>query len=144
VNGAPTFGWTQFANTYTANKTQPYLALGFANDNQRQWWLDGVSVIDTTAPAGNLLDNPSFENSSTAVTGWYIEQGCCNANALNINTSGCALGNNCINFFCGPENKYSFIGQYFTAIIGHIYNITYYLKTSGSGGQPTFCDISIL
>jgi hypothetical protein len=144
VDGGPTFGWTPFANSYTANKIQPYLSFGFENDNHRQWWLDGVSVVDVTSPSGNLLSNPSFENSSTAITGWNLQQGCCNANAANINTSGCIVGNNCLNFFCGPELTFSFIGQYFTAIVGHIYNISYYLKTSGTGGQPTFCDLSIL
>jgi hypothetical protein len=145
INGGGSgFGWTQYANTYTANNTQPYLSFGFENDNHRQWWLDGVSVVDVTSPAGNLLTNPSFENSSTAITGWDVQQGCCNTNAANINVSGCIVGSRCLNFFCGPENMESFIGQYFNAIVGHIYNISYYLKTGGSGGQPTFCDVSIL
>ncbi len=137
------FGWTPFANSYTANKIQPYLVFGFENDNHRQWWLDGVSVVDVTSPSGNLLSNPSFENSSTAIPGWSIQQGCCSSSAANINTSGCAVGNNCLNFFCGPELTFSFIGQYFTAVVGHVYNISYYLKTGGSGGQPTFCDVGV-
>ncbi len=143
VNGAPTFVWTHYTTSFTANITEPYLYFEFVNDNQRQWWLDDVSVVDATAGSGNLLSNPSFENSSTTVTGWNRQLGCCNTNALNINTTGCFAGSNCINFYCGPENTYGIIGQNFTAIVGHTYNISYYLKTSGTGGKPTFCDVGI-
>jgi hypothetical protein len=143
-DGSSAFGWSQFACSYVANTTQPYLSFGFENDNHRVWLLDGVSVVDITVPSGQLLDNPSFENSSTAIPGWTIQQGCCNSNAANINTTGCINGNNCLNYFCGPEKIFSFVGQYFDAIVGHTYNISYYLKTFGSGGQPTLCTVSIL
>ncbi len=142
-SGAAAFGWTQYAHSYVASTIQPYLSFGFENDNHRAWWLDGVSVVDITAPSGQLLDNPSFDNSSTSIPGWTIQQGCCSASAVNINTTGCINGNNCLNFYCGPENRVSFLGQYFNAIVSHAYNISYYLKTAGSGGQPTWCYVSI-
>jgi hypothetical protein len=143
-NGGTAFGWTQFAESYVANTTQPYLSFGFENDNQRTFWLDGVSIVDVTVPSGQLLNNPSFENSTSAITGWTVQQGCCTSNAAQITTTGCISGSNCLKFFCGPELTFSFIGQYFNAIVGHTYNISYYLTTSGTGGQPTYCTASIL
>jgi hypothetical protein len=143
-NGAAGFAWTQFAYNYVANTTQPYLSFGFEMDNHRQFTLDGVSVVDITAPSGQLLNNPSFENSTATPTGWTVQQGCCNSIAVLINTTACISGTNCLQYFCGPENTFSFLGQSFNAIVGHVYNISYYLKTSGTGGQPTLCTVSIL
>ncbi|CAF1526406.1 unnamed protein product [Rotaria magnacalcarata] len=143
-NGGTAFGWTQFLNTYVATNTQPYLSFGMETDNHRFFYLDDVSVVDITVPGPQLLDNPGFENSTTIVNGWILEAaGCCNSNAVQISTTGCHSGTNCVQYQCGPEITYSFFGQYFTATISHTYNISYYLKDTGTGGQPTFCAVNV-
>ncbi|CAF2066524.1 unnamed protein product [Rotaria magnacalcarata] len=113
-------------------------------DNHRYFFLDDVSVVDVSAPGTQLLDNPGFENSTTTANGWTLEAaGCCNSNAVQIITTGCHSGNNCVQYQCGPEVTYSFFGQDFAATIGNTYNISFYLKATGTGGQPTFCAVNI-
>ena len=145
-DGSVLASWRQFSSTYVANTTLSYLSFGFETDNKRTFWLDGVSVVDTTTPGVQLLVNPSFENSTSDLTGWTVQQGCCNSAAAQINHTSCINGSNCLQYLCGPENTFSFIGQNFTTVLGHNYNISYYLKTSVSGGtsQPTWCTVSIL
>ena len=145
-NGSLVFPWTQFSFNYVANTTQPYLSFGFETDDKSTFWLDGVSVVDIATPSAQLLVNPSFENSNSTLTGWTVQQGCCNSTAAQITNTNCVKGNNCLRYLCGPENTFSFIGQNFTSVLGHTYNISYYLKTSATGGtsQPTFCTVSIL
>ncbi|CAF4559870.1 unnamed protein product [Rotaria socialis] len=144
IDGGSTFGWTQYTQTYVATNTQPYLSFGMETDNHRYFFLDDVSVVDVTATATQLLDNPGFENSTTTATGWTLQAaGCCNANAVQIITTGCHSGTNCVQYQCGPEVTYSFFGQDFAATIGHTYSISFYLKATGTGGQPTFCAVNV-
>lgn len=143
-NGNPGYGWTLFNDTYVANSTQPTLIFSFENDNQRKWWLDGVSVVDVNASNTQLLQNPSFDNSSSIATGWTTTQGCCYSNATSIVSTVCTDGTYCLYFYCGPENAFGFLTQTFAAVVGHTYAISYYLKASGSGGQPTYCAVSVI
>ncbi|CAF4242449.1 unnamed protein product, partial [Rotaria magnacalcarata] len=143
-NGGTAFSWTQFFITYTANTTQPFLIFAMETDNHRYFFLDDASVVDVSVPATQLLSNPGFENSSTTATGWdQVGASCCSQNATQIINSSCNSGSNCLRYQCGPELTYSFIGQHFTATPGHTYNISFYLKATGTGGQPTFCDVNV-
>ena len=137
------FPWTQFSYVYLANITQPYLSFGFEMGSHRQFYLDDVSVVDVNATNTQLLVNPGFENSTLTLTGWTVQTGCCNSNAAQVITSSCYSGSNCLVYFCGLANIFSFLGQSFTATVGHTYSISYYLKTSGTGNQPTICAVSV-
>jgi hypothetical protein len=47
---------------------------GFTTDPgggaNRYWFLDDVSVVDIATSAIQLLENPSFDNSTSALTDW--------------------------------------------------------------------------
>ncbi|CAF3325868.1 unnamed protein product [Rotaria socialis] len=121
-----------------------FLHLQWKQVNHRYFLLDDVSVVDVSAPATQLLSNLGFENSSTTATGWnQVGASCCSSNATQIITSSCNSGSNCVRYQCGPELTYSFFGQHFTATPGLTYNISFYLKATGTGGQPTFCDVNV-
>ncbi|CAF1028746.1 unnamed protein product [Rotaria magnacalcarata] len=105
--------------------------------SHRYFYLDDV-------PSTQLLVNPGFENSISKATGWTTQAGgCCLSYAIQIIASTSHSDSNCLQYQCGPENSYSFFGQYFTATMGHTYNISYYLEVTGSGAQPTFYAVNV-
>jgi hypothetical protein len=110
---------------------------GFVGDGAagRYWYLDSVSVVDVTAPTIELLQNPGFDNSTTALTDWT--QYCtstCGSDAGKVVTSGCVSGN-CYMDHCNGGSEIDFLSQSGSTIIGHTYTISFWLLDSGSGAD---------
>jgi hypothetical protein len=112
----------------------PTLVFGFSVGASDYNYLDDVSVVDNSAPSIQLLNNPSFENSTTNLTGWTAW--CATAAVCGtgfpgtiIHNSSCHSGN-CYIDHCHQPN-YDFLVQAFPATIGHTYNISFWLLETG-------------
>jgi len=112
----------------------PLLVFAFSIGSADYIYLDDVSVVDNSAPSIQLLNNPSFENSTLNLTGWTAW---C-ATAANCGTgfpgqvmtnSSCHTGN-CYIDHC--HNSYDFLAQSFLATMGHTYAISFWLQQSGA------------
>jgi hypothetical protein len=114
------------------------LVFAFYNGASDYTYLDDVSVVDNSAPSIQLLKNPSFENSTTNLTGWTTW---CATTAICFSTgngfpgqvlaniSACHTGN-CYIDHC--HNNYDYLVQSFSATIGHIYTISFWLQQTGT------------
>jgi hypothetical protein len=135
----PSF-WTQYSYTYIAATTSPILQFGFTTNLGSDYFLDTVSVTDASAPSIELLNNPSFDNSTTALNGWVVW---CNstcsagAGAQVLFGTNCYLSiGNCFMADC-PDTGLGavvFLGQSFSAIIGDTYTISFRLRLAYGGG----------
>ena len=144
VSGA--IAWTLYSYIYTADNPAPILSFtvhgGPASETV---YLDGVSVVDNSAPSIELLNNPSFENSTSTVSGWMIwcTSSCIqNGDGGQITTSGChsGSGSNCYTDHCSIG--YDFLGQSFSATVGHNYTISFWLYKNGSPAGMFYANIS--
>jgi hypothetical protein len=126
--------WTQYAYNYTAISTTPILVFAFYNGGSDYIYLDDVSVADNSAPAIQLLTNPSFENSTTNITGWTTW--CATSTTCGTGTPGQVIFNtschsgNCYYDHC--HNNYDYLVQSFQATIGHIYTISFWTQQVGT------------
>jgi hypothetical protein len=132
--------WTQYQYNYTATKTVQTLMFGLTRDSYGSyyWFLDTVSVVDVSAPGTQLLQNPGFDNSTTALTGWIQYCGTtCGGGAGKVTTTGCQ-SMNCYVDGCNATistTKIDFLSQTFPTTIGHIYTISFWIVSSGSGAN---------
>jgi hypothetical protein len=119
------------------NTTAPTLVFGFQNGGADYTSLDDVSVVDTSAPLIQLLDNPSFENSTSVLNGWitWCQSSCGGSgNEGKVSTSGCYSGN-CYIDHC-QKNNYDYLTQSFSATIGNTYTISFRLcQIVGGAGK---------
>ncbi len=131
-----TNGWTQFAYNYTAISTMPTLEFGFSIGTSDYIYLDDVSVVDNNAPSIQLLINPSFESSTSNLTGWYAwcatSVNCGGATNMGqvLANSSCHTGN-CYIDHCHQPN-YDYLVQPFLATIGNTYTISFWLQIVGT------------
>jgi hypothetical protein len=98
-------------------------------------YLDDVSVVDNSAPSIQLLNNPSFENSTSNITGWTAwcaTTGNCGSGFPGqvMTNSSCHTGN-CYIDHC-HANNYDFLAQSFLATMGHTYTISFWLQETGT------------
>jgi hypothetical protein len=127
--------WTSFAYNYTALSTVPTLVFGFSGGGSVYNYLDDVSVVDNNASSIQLLNNPSFESSTSTLTGWTAW--CATASVCGtgypgrITNSSCHSGN-CYIDHCHQTN-YDYLVQSFSATIGHTYTISFWLQQTGTG-----------
>ncbi len=136
LNGTNPTSWTLYEFNYTATHTSPIIIFSFKTNNNYNYYLDDVSIVDTNATNIQLLQNSNFDNSSTIATGWT--QWCtytCNGQSGMITSSG-----NCYSGYCYVDNCYTssntgidFIGQAFNANIADTYIISFRLILIGSG-----------
>jgi hypothetical protein len=130
LSGSTPSSWTQYTYSYTVATMTPILMFGFQTEPIRIYYLDDVSVVDVSTPTIELLDNPSFENSSTTLTGWTLW---CAASCGTSSTGQVTSGSDCYSSSgnCFEGRCYSsgiiFLGQSFPATIGHTYTISYRL-----------------
>jgi hypothetical protein len=111
---------------------------GFTADGNRQnaWFLDDVSIVDVTTPSSQLLQNPSFDNSTTALTGWTQY---CTSTCPSVNDAGkVTFGPNCTSTNCYVDHCYGgpvidFLSQTVSTTIGHVYTISFSITDFGSG-----------
>ncbi|CAF1484915.1 unnamed protein product [Rotaria sordida] len=109
---------------------------GFQNENNREYYLDAVSVVDNSAPTIELLKNPSFENSTTTATNWvqWCTSTCSGHPGVITSGTKCYLSTgNCFMDNCYALTGIDFLGQSFPTIIGHTYTVSFWLVLGGSG-----------
>ena len=137
VSGSGNTTWVQYTYNYTANKTNATLM--FAVDGYTTVYIavDDVSIVDTANPSVQLLENPSFENSTSVATGWNIwcSETCVNGGAGTIITSGCRTSN-CYRSYCAGGGK-DYLLQSFSTIISHIYTISFWTQRVRFGATTT-------
>ncbi|CAF2087035.1 unnamed protein product [Rotaria magnacalcarata] len=148
LTGYASPGWTQYSATFTAVQSKYALVFGFQADVNRSWILDDISLVKNSAPAIEILLNPSFGNSSVSIINWVLW---CSS-YCQFGTSGklltgadCYLGTgNCFTSAClGPGVE--FLGQYFSASVGSTYTITFELSLTGiSSVSSTMFYVDIL
>jgi hypothetical protein len=128
-------GWTQVTYNYTALSTMPTLIFGFSTGTSSYNYLDDVSVVDTNASSIQLLINPSFENSTSNLTGWGTW---CATTAICgtgfpgqvLTNSSCHSGN-CYYDHC-HQTDFDYLIQSFPATIGRIYTISFWFQQTGT------------
>jgi hypothetical protein len=132
--------WTQYSFSHTAATAAPTLVFGFSNGGADYNYLDDVSVVDTSAPSIQLLQNPSFENSTSTLTGWvtWCASACGSGSQGQVTTTGCYSGN-CYVDHC--QNNYDYLAQSFSATIGHTYTISFWLYQVPAPGARFYADI---
>lgn len=139
-------GWTQLNFSYTATTSSPILTFTFHSGvGAETSYLDDVSVVDQSAPMVELLNNPSFENSTLGPTGWvtWCASSCTGVGDRGvIATIGCHIGSgsNCFTDHC--QTTYDYLGQSFSATIGNTYTISFWLKKTGGPLGTFYVDIN--
>lgn len=125
--------WTSYKINYTATNTLHTLSFGFQNENNREYYLDEVSVIDVNNPGVELLSNGNFENSTSNLTNWnQLCTSFCGGFPGILSTVNCHSGN-CFRDQCRQSAGIDFLQQSFPTSIGQTYTISFMLILSGSG-----------
>lgn len=90
--------------------------------------LDDASIVHTANPSVQLLANPSFETSASGPVGWtaWCSTSCGGTSGGNVTGSGCRTGR-CYRSGCNG-GFVDYLGQGFPAVIGQIYNITFWAQ----------------
>ena len=132
--------WTLFTFNYTAITASPTLVFGFKNSGGSDYsYVDDVSVVEINVTSIELLDNPSFENSTSTPTGWITWcQSACGGGAGQVVSSSCNSGN-CYRDHC--QNNYNYLAQSFSATIGRVYRIRFRLYQVGGGNAKFYADM---
>ena len=121
--------------------TRPVLVFGFETESGHDCFLDDVSVVNADAPNIELLENTSFENSTTTLNGWSVWcSASCSGNGANVTSGsnchssiGKCFQNNC------AGSGISFLEQSSSAIINQMYTLAYWLRgAGGDGGHGNF------
>jgi hypothetical protein len=120
----------------------PILIFGFSITSTGYNYLDDVSVVDSSAPSIELLNNPSFENSTLNITGWTTWCG---------NTTQCGGGggfpgriitnSSCHSGYCYFDRcrtNYDYLSQSFNATIGTVYTISFWYQQVFVAGTMKF------
>lgn len=145
LNLSTPFNWTQYSYNYTASTTTLNLMFGFQTGSGCNYYLDDVSIVDVNVPSIQLLNNPSFENSTTVPNGWLLwcTTTCDNSGTTVNSNSNCRLSTGmCLQASC--HNSISFVGQNVSVMIGHVYTISYWLMADGgiSSENHFYADIT--
>lgn len=128
-------GWNTYRFNYTATSIRPTIIFGFQNENNREYYLDDVSVTPINATGVQLLTNPSFESSPSNATGWVVWfSSTCSGYTASISLTSCSTGR-CFKSKCYASSGIEFLGQSFSAIVGMKYSISFQLNLGGSGNS---------
>lgn len=144
MNRTGAVGWTQYSFSYTALSSRPILVFGFRGFGSSINYLDGVSLVDNTSPAVEILQNPSFESSSSTLPGWVTW---CQANCAGSNDEGqvtgssCRLGSGSLCYKDACQMNGDYLGQSFAAIVGRTYTISFWLQMTGTWSR-FFADVA--
>lgn len=97
-------------------------------------YFDDVSVVDNNASSIQLLDNPSFENSTSSIYGWtsWCTSSCGSGFPGQILNNGSCHSGNCYFDHC-HQPSYDYLVQSFSATIGSMYTISFWLQMVGTG-----------
>lgn len=131
-NGAVT---TSATYTYTASFTgTAVLEFGFyASGNNKDGYLDDVSVINLNASNSQMLTNGNF-NTGTLI-GW--QQICGTTCMGDVASTSCNSAPSC--YHNGCQGATDFIRQPFVVTIGNVYTISFWIKVDNS--QSAFVHI---
>lgn len=142
------YPWTAVSRTYTANRTDPLLVFTQAGGGNDYYLLNSPSIVDTTSPSGELLDNPGFNNATNVFAGWNLW---CLSSCTGTKQTQAAVVNstyrpggtdNSASLNCGTgKTTYFSLAQSFTATLGHLHNVSFWLHYSGGGGAYFYVDI---
>ncbi len=107
----------------------PTLVFGFTAAQWNYIYLDSVSVVDNSAPAIQLLNNPGFDNSTTNLTGWitWCASSCGAGFPGQLLTNGSCHSGNCYYDHCRTPD-YDYLVQSFPTTIGHVYTISFWAE----------------
>jgi hypothetical protein len=114
----------------------PTLEFAFSMGTSVYIYLDDVSVVANNASSIQLLINPSFENSTSSLTGWTAW--CATAAICGTGAPGQVLANSschtgdCYIDHCHQPN-YDYLTQSFPATIGNTYTISFWVQLVGVG-----------
>ena len=135
---APTV-YTLTTYNYTALSTGfAVLEFGFTGQTGNDYWhLDDVSLVDTNAFNSQMLVNGNFENGT--LDGWQV---LCTGNCQAASPSGAPANASCnTGLFCYADackTGYDFLQQIFPTTIGHVYTLSFWLKSGGTLQQNAF------
>jgi hypothetical protein len=120
----------------------PTLVFGFSTGGSAYIYLDNVSVVDNNASSIQLLNNPSFENSASNLTGWttWCASSCNTGYAGKVLANSSCHSGNCYIDHCHTPD-YDYLVQSFPAAIGHIYTISFWLQLVGTGTLKFYANI---
>ncbi len=114
---------------------------GFICDpsGDQYWFLDNVSVVDVTAPSVDLLQNPSFDNSTSTLTGWTqsCTSTCSSGNAGQVTSGSNCTSTNCYVDHCYGSGAIDFLNQTFSTTVGHVYTISFWIRDFGSDSNAS-------
>jgi len=127
--------WTQATYSYlaliSANLT---LTFSFQTNDKDNWYMDDVSVKDPSSV--EMLTNSDFE-SSPLLTGWTTgSTGSCTGQSGISTTQSHSTTHS---YYDSCDSATTSISQSFSAIVGEVYNVTfwyYYDHLNGGNGAP--------
>ncbi|CAF0921764.1 unnamed protein product [Adineta steineri] len=138
--------WAQFSSNYTATNSISTLTFTIhGGPAEEVSYLDDVSFFSRNASSIQLLQNPSFENSTAVPSGWvtWCASSCSSiGDGGNIISSGChsGSGNTCYSGHC--NGGYDFLGQSVATTIGNNYIISFWLMKTGGPAGTFYADIN--
>ncbi len=138
INGSNTATWAPYAYIYTATKPVPILSFAVSASGVTYIYLDDVSVVDTASSSVQLLTNPGFENSSTALIGWgvWCSSNCGTGGAIYTGGNCHGGSGSCYKDQCSLTSS-DYLIQPFPAVVNRTYNISFWYYRLKSGGAPT-------
>jgi hypothetical protein len=150
VPGGGNRTYKQYTVAFQATQTSTAISFAFREDPSFISF-SNVSVTDQTTPGGNLLVNGDFSQGplgSSTPAGWtYSNQ--YGASSGGVVDASCGVGpapsftygiGNC--YFDGAVQAYDLISQTITTIVGHTYQITFFVADDSGCGSCNFSDIS--
>ncbi|CAF1150926.1 unnamed protein product [Adineta steineri] len=130
--------YTLATYNYTASYTGfVVLEFGFKGQTGSEYWyLDDVSLVDTNTFNSEMLVNGNFENGTT--NGWQLlcTSNCQSAAGVIAYNTSCYTG-----LFCytdGCKNGFDFLQQAFNTTIGHVYTLSFWIRTDTKPQQYAF------
>lgn len=87
----------------------------------------------------SILVNGDFEAGS--LIGWTVACSSMNCGGTGgvLDTSSCHTGSYCYKGAC--IGAYDFLRQSFNVVVGHVYLLTFWIKTAGNPQQAAYVDI---
>jgi hypothetical protein len=135
-------GWTCFCFNWTATTTGNTINFKFRND-PRDWFIDDVSVLDSSA--NQLITNGGFEGGTSGIANghpmadsWFWSGSSCSC-CIGVVTTTAESGT--YSWDDGCSGATDNLSQPISTISGNTYYISWWLKNSGSSGPASFAAI---
>lgn len=127
--------WSFIASAFTST-----VIFGFNADSNTYYLLDDVSIVQTNNASFQLLNNPSFDDSTTSPVGWSVwcSGTCSGGSGGDVTSSGSCQSSVCYKGSCsGSGGKTDYISQTFSTIVGQNYTISFSYRRIRTSGSPT-------